>query len=361
MGSGASKKIGAGLAEGKPGDLEAKFKELPEEEKEKLRKAMAAATADLAKKYPVTVLAKQNSETTQTVIETFKDDPVFKKLAERLCKEIIQRDTEDGEKLAKGIALAVGKGVLPKEVDVPASTKISVSGKSADEVYEEIMTHVGDGPKEGLVMVIHGLSGTGKGTTVAKLCEKLPNSMAWSNGNIFRALTLLAATHAEKEGCELKDALTVEKLADFVKMIEFGKFEGKDKFDVKIEGLDLKYYASEVEKTVLKDSKVAKNIPTVAEVSQGEVVKFASAAIEKVAKEDKLNFIVEGREQTLNHIKASPANLRFELVLDDTSVIGQRQAALQAAGIAWGAVKEKSPSDEDCWVALVAAITKLSG
>ena len=31
-----------------------------------------------------------------------------------------------------------------------------------------------------------GLSGTGKGTTVAKLSEKLPNVTCWSNGNVFR-------------------------------------------------------------------------------------------------------------------------------------------------------------------------------
>merc|ERR1719379_2594961 len=118
-------------------------------------------------------------------------------------------------------------------------------------------------------------------------------------------------------------------------MLEFDKF-GKDKFDVKIEGLGLKYFVSEVEKTELKDSKVAKNIPAVAEVTQGEVVKFVASALEKMAAAG-INVLVEGREQTLNHIRTPH---RFELVLDDTSIIGKRQAALQAGGKAWEAVKD---------------------
>merc|ERR1719379_1659418 len=118
-------------------------------------------------------------------------------------------------------------------------------------------------------------------------------------------------------------------------MLEFDKF-GKDKFDVKIEGLGLKHFVSEVEKTELKDSRVAKNIPTVAEVTQGEVVKFVSGALAKMA-EAGINVLVEGREQTLNHFRTPH---RFELVLDDTSIVGKRQAALQIGGKAWAAVKD---------------------
>ena len=39
----------------------------------------------------------------------FKEDAAFKKLAERLMAEIMRRDQEDGDKLAKGIQLAVDK------------------------------------------------------------------------------------------------------------------------------------------------------------------------------------------------------------------------------------------------------------
>ena len=39
----------------------------------------------------------------------FKDDAGFKKVAERLMAEIMRRDQEDGDKLAKGIQLAIDK------------------------------------------------------------------------------------------------------------------------------------------------------------------------------------------------------------------------------------------------------------
>merc|ERR1712072_47643 len=137
-------------------------------------------------------------------------------------------------------------------------------------------------------------------------------------------------------------------------MLQFDEFNGK--FDVKIEGLGLKYFVGDVEKTVLKDSKVAKNIPTVAEVTQGEVVKFVSGALEKMAAAG-INVLVEGREQTLNHISTPH---RFELVLDDTSIIGKRQAALQVGGKAWDEVKSASATDEEVQKAIKEAITALA-
>merc|ERR1712232_549648 len=112
----------------------------------------------------------------------------------------------------------------------------------------------------------------------------------------------------------------------FGKMLTFDKYG--DKFDVKIEGLGMKHFVSEVELTVLKDSKVAPNIPTVAEVTQGEVIAFVQGALDKMAANG-INCLVEGREQTLNYLRTPH---RFELVLNDPCVIGQRQAALQLGG-----------------------------
>merc|ERR1711963_1393545 len=116
---------------------------------------------------------------------------------------------------------------------------------------------------------------------VAKLKEKLPNAQTWSNGNLFRSYTLLAVTFQEQNNIEkLSDVLTKENLATFGSMLTFDKYG--DKFDVKIEGLGLKYFVSEVEKTVLKDSKISKCIPTVAEVTQGECILFVSDALAKM-------------------------------------------------------------------------------
>merc|ERR1711920_465518 len=138
----------------------------------------------------------------------------------------------------------MGKGVLPADVKVEPTAKVMVTGKTADGVADEIIKTLGDAPQKGCIMTLQGLSGTGKGTTVAKLKEKLPNAQTWSNGNIFRSLTLLAVTWSEKQGCDLKDALTAEKLTEFCAMLEFDKFGNKDFFDVKIEGLGQKHFVS---------------------------------------------------------------------------------------------------------------------
>lgn len=338
MGAGAAAGLSAATQTASEQDLKESLKAIPAEERAKLLAALASARGS-----GVTgaTLAKQNSETSQAILTAYADNPVFQGLSERLTNEIMARDKEDGDKLGNGIKKAVDKGVLPAKVDVEATTKVLVSGKSADEVADEIIAKLGDAPSKGCVLVLQGLSGTGKGTTVAKLKEKLPKAQTWSNGNVFRSLTLLAVTWAEKEGKTLEEALTPEKLKEFCGMLEFNKFGDSIIFDVKIEGLGLKYFVSEVEKTVLKDSKVAKNIPTVAEVTQGECILFVSDALAKMSAAG-INVLVEGREQTLNHLRTPH---RFELVLADNNIIGKRQAALQVGGKAWEEVGKNAGAD----------------
>lgn len=275
------------------------------------------------------ILKAGDASTSSAVMEAYSENAKFKALADRLGNEIMKRDDEDGVKLQAGIQVAIDKGVLTKDVKVEDITKISVTGKSPDEVADGIIRALGDAPQKGCVMTLQGLSGTGKGTTVAKLKEKLPNAQTWSNGNLFRSYTLLAVTYQEQNKVEkLADVLTKENLSTFGSMLTFDKFG--DKFDVKIEGLGLKHFVSEVEKTVLKGSNVGTNIPTIAEVTQGEVVTFVQGALDKMAA-DGINCLVEGREQTLNYLRTPH---RFELVLDDSSIIGQRQAGLQAGALA---------------------------
>lgn len=124
-------------------------------------------------------LALQNSVTSAAIIEAFKEDEGFKKVSERLMAEIMRRDQEDGEKLAKGIQLAVDKKVLPKDVTVEPIVKVSVSGKSADQVASEIVATLGEQVEKGCVMTLQGLSGTGKGTTVERLGR---SRRCWSPG-----------------------------------------------------------------------------------------------------------------------------------------------------------------------------------
>ena len=99
---------------------------------------------------------------------------------------------------------------------------------------------------------------------------------------------------------------------------------------------------SEVQNTALKDPKVSKNIPTVAEVTQGEVVLFASYAIEKMG-EDGIFVLLEGREQTVNYVRTP---LRFTLTLSDMSLIGKRRAAQRLAAGALGEVGEGASEDD---------------
>ena len=130
------------------------------------------------------------------------------------------------------------------------------------------------------------------------------------------------------------------------------QFNGK--FDTRICGLGLDLLVSEVQNTELKVPKVSKNIPTVAEVTQGEVVLFASDAV-KTLGENGIFVLLEGREQTVNYIRTP---LRFTLTLSDMSLIGKRRAAQRLAAGALSEVKEGA-SEEDITKALDGQLQKM--
>ncbi|CAK0804023.1 unnamed protein product, partial [Prorocentrum cordatum] len=112
-------------------------------------------------------------------------------------------------------------------------------------VQRVIIQLLGDAPATGCVVTLQGLSGTGKGTTVSRLKELLPNATTWSNGNLFRSLALLAGAYAEKHGVPLEKALEPDVMASLVEMLEFDDFGNG--FDVKIDGLGMKYMVSDIE------------------------------------------------------------------------------------------------------------------
>lgn len=186
-----------------------------------------------------------------------------------------------------------------------------------------------------------------QGTTVSILERKLEESgqkvVSWSNGNIFRSVTLLAATWCELQGLAEFDpdkALSKDNLQDFMTMLEFGKFDG-EKFDTRIQGLGLELYVSQVQNTTLKEPKVGKNIPTVAEFTQGEVVLFAASALQMLSS-DGWVVLLEGREQTVNYV---PTPHRFTLTLSDGTLIGKRRAAQRLMGAAIKALEGQGDSD----------------
>lgn len=227
------------------------------------------------------LLKQQNAETSNALIEHWKDSADFAKLATYEGDLTIRRDEEDGVKLQKGIDFAKNKGVIDPNYVPEPYVHIDVLGKTPDMVASEILTKVKEeektGDAAGSVIVLCGLSGTGKGTTVAKLRQKLEveegkQVVTWSNGNIFRSVTLLAVTWCEQnlEGgaFDKEKALTKENLQSFISMLSFAKFDGK--YDTRIQGLGLDMFISQVQNTELKSPRVSMNIPTVAEVTQGK-------------------------------------------------------------------------------------------
>ena len=276
------------------------------------------------------MLKADDDRTSSAVIAALSDLPTFHAFAKAEMKAILARDAEDDQKLGDGINLAVAKGAVPPKSKLPleALTSVDVLGKSADQVAAEIVAALGDAPTRGCVLILQGLSGTGKGTTVSKLARLLPRASTWSNGNIFRALTLLAVTYCESHGVPFAaEALTPSLLADLVGCLHFEAVASSPaRFDVRIEGLGIKAYVSQIENTVLKEPRVGKAIPTVARVTQGEVIAFAARCVETMRKAG-MNVLLEGRAQTLDYVR-SP--YRFELILSQPLTIGLRRAAQRA-------------------------------
>lgn len=284
------------------------------------------------------LIQEQSSVTSAAVIDFLQDDADFVRLSKAETVDIIARDKEDDDKLADGIKIAVERGVLTDITPAPYN-QIQVQGKTVTQVTDEIIELLDDGGDGGGVLCIVGLSGTGKGTTVSKLKSVLPKAVTWSNGNIFRSLTLLACTWCEQQklgGFDTAKALTSENLSMFMGMLSFGKFGKDGAFDTRIKGLGLEYLVSEVQNTVLKEKRIGKNIPSVANVTQGDVVLFIRDATRQMSAEG-FNVLIEGRKATMDHILTP---YRFELALADTQMIGRRRAAQR---IMAGALKVLEP------------------
>jgi len=298
------------------------------------------------------LLSQQNAETSTALIAQYESSDDFTALSAKEGAAILARDQEDADKLQVGIDYAKDKGVIDPAFVPEPYINIDVLGKTPADVAGEILAAMKTSEGES-VIVICGLSGTGKGTTVSKLQEMIetdgPDSrevVCWSNGNIFRSVTLLAATWCEQQedldGFDADRALTKDTLASFVNMLEFGKFNGKFDTKIKSSSLGLDLLVSEVQNTELKIPKVSRNIPTVAKVTQGEVILFAADAIRQMG-EAGVVVLLEGREQTVNYVRTP---LRFTLTLSDDTLIGKRRAAQRLGAAALSAVSDGATEEE---------------
>lgn len=318
------------------------------------------------------ILSFQNAKTSSALIDYWNESDDFNRLAKSEGEAILKRDKEDATKLKKGIDLAKEKGVIDKLYVPEDYIAVDVLGLNVDQVASNILKHVEESKEsisqngsgllsntvlgcfvkkqnkksddvkdKGDIIVICGLSGTGKGTTVSTLKRNLEEEnkevVCWSNGNIFRSITLLAVTWCEKQDdfdgkFDLLKACTKENLASFMDMLTFVKCNGK--YDTHIQGLGLDMYVSEVQNSELKAPKVAKNIPTVAEFTQGEVILFAADAIKKMG-DDGITVLLEGRKETVDYVRTP---FRFTLTLSDSTLIGKRRAAQRLMASALQAV-----------------------
>lgn len=287
-------------------------------------RCMSALTLEL--------LQRQDDVCSGAVIAQLRENTEFLRLSASEGELIIRRDAEDDEKLAKGIQISVDKKILPSSCDVPPVRSINVMGLSAEQVAQSIIEQLPQ--KEGNIIVLQGLSGTGKGTTVSKLKNLLPSCVTWSNGNVFRCYTyLIADAFAKMKKTLSSDEITRNPnvVADAVKRVSF-KEVSKGTYDVLIDDTQR---VKDIENTVLKTPLINSSVPIVAEQTQGEVIRFAEKAV-KILSNAGYNIILEGRAQTLSYIYTKE---RFELIIPETSVLGQRRAAQRVMAKALDIVK----------------------
>ena len=239
-------------------------------------------------------LQQQNADTSNAIINYLSSNQLFIDLSLKEGNLIQIRDDEDNDKLKVGIEYAQKKGVIDVNFVPQPYISIDVYNKTPEEVADTILQYVQDHPKNndegnsgdsGYVIVLVGLSGTGKGTTVTQLVTKLQqqeyNVITWSNGNIFRCVTLLATTYWEglqkenyvdtssDEPFNKDSVLTKENIEMFMNMISFEKNPNTQKYDIKLNGFQFEnLWISDIQNTLLKSSAVSKHIPTVAELTQ---------------------------------------------------------------------------------------------
>ena len=275
-----------------------------------------------------------DSDATNMIINLLDYHSRFIEIASIETNQIINRDNDDKNKLSKGIDYAIKKNVLQNSDNKhnnKINNKIDVYGKTPDDIADEIISKINNISSNN-VIIIHGLSGTGKGTVAKTLQKKIndtnnsSNTIIWSNGNIFRTITLLAITQCEQQHITFsEDFLTCENINNIMKCLSFVK--NNYTYDIYINGFGINSFMNDIQNTLLKSSYISKYVPTIAYHTQGEVINFTNNVISTIISLDvnsKCNIIIEGREETMNYIHTDH---RFELLLSNSELIGKRRLA----------------------------------
>lgn len=268
------------------------------------------------------VLRLQNDLTSSAVIQYYKSHGHFEKLAHQETRAIKKRDQEDDKQVADGIQRAIGKGVLSR-VQASPPIRLKVDHQSAEEVAGLIQDHMKEHPETRL-LVLFGNSGVGKGTTVAALKARLGSqAVTWSNGNLFRALTLVLL-----QSGPIQEEILQTSLKAYMDKVSFQKNPQTGEYDLCVTINSKREWVSQLQNTLLKEAKLSEKLPLVAKYSQGEVISMARQCVKTLAKEGKF-VIMEGREPTLAYF---PTPLRFDLCLADPEVVGARRLAQKLVG-----------------------------
>ena len=121
-----------------------------------------------------TLSASSDFTLTDGIIDCFRDDALFQKLARFEEDLLVKRDDQDAEMLKAGIQKGIEQGALRAPDSQPVYNDIDVNAMDADERAAYIASKLPPSTM-GCVVILIGKSGTGKETTFKKL-QKEPAS-----------------------------------------------------------------------------------------------------------------------------------------------------------------------------------------
>ena len=321
------------------------------------------------------LLSQQGVSTNEAINRFFSNSTLFEDYSATQSRLVTARDEADTANLQEGIDYSVEQGVLDEISEPVPYTKIDVLSLVPADTASIILlaSNLDDSTvptDEGSSIIVIGKSGTGKGATLSELEKMLiqlgqdeDKIINWSAGNVFRSYTLLAVTWWEQQqedgniplDCDFNAgvAITPSNMELFTSMLQFGLFNNE--YDTRIRGLGFDTYVSEIKFTELASNKVTSVISSVANLIQGEAILFIKDALE-ILKEDAFVVLLDGREPSMNYV---PTPNRFELILSDPNVIGNRRAAQLVGAAALESVNEDA-SDEEVAAALNEALETLA-
>jgi cytidylate kinase len=173
----------------------------------------------------------------------------------------------------------------------------------------------------GRLVIMYGLSGTGKGTLSGMLSKKLAKGVHFSNGDIFRALTYLIRLESmEKESSfdYYLGMLTPERVESLLARIQYQSSANGVDYTIK-KGPFESVMLSNIRNSALKT--LSPLVPLVATRFPQEVIRFSKLVVDDMLNRG-MDVVLEGREDTIYHYEADQ---QFELKLENKEIIGERR------------------------------------